>query len=610
MAISPAPPTMKHLLLILSLGTLNAGLAADARHWPLDGLGSESVIIHGRAKTAAGAVDQSLVLDGKPVLELRDTAMLNPGESGFSFSVWFNPYQVSRGQQVIAAKNRYSTDERLWSLTVEPDGTLRGHLHQGGWKTIRTQEVLKPGHWYQAALTVHQSKAVLYLNGRPVGEAALARPLLGNQASITLGGVNDNGRLQQQFFGAVDEARYIPAMLTSAEISSSYQPVSSRHDVPKPLVAKTPLWDEPVTLLKGAELPVVQGARFSVIKPYEYAKDGYRFLHGLGLAFHKGRLYASFGHNQGAENTDTEEARYCVSDDLGQTWSLVATMDPGEPGTGISHGSFLSHQGKLWAFMGAYTGFMKDIHTRAYVLDESTQTWQPKGTVIEGGFWPMQEPLKMQDGNWIMAGIRVGKYLSPPANPAAVAISHGDDLTKWDLVVIPVPDGLNMWGESTVFVSGKRITNIGRYGGERKALIAVSEDYGRSWTESLPSNLPMITSKPYAGTLSTGQHYLVCTNAADVSQRAPLTIALTRPGETVFSRVLVIRHAEFPEGPGESHPKAALSYPYAIEHDGHLYVGYSNTGGKVGRVGEGRELANNNSAELAVIPLEALKVEE
>ena len=43
-----------------------------------------------------------------------------------------------------------------------------------------------------------------------------------------------------------------------------------------------------------------------------------------------------------------------------------------------------------------------------------------------------------------------------------------------------------------------------------------------------------------------------------------------------------------------------------MERGGNLYVGYSNTGGNVGRVGTGRELWNNNSAELAVIPIRSL----
>mgnify|MGYP000433055587 CR=1 FL=1 len=60
---------------------------------------------------------------------------------------------------------------------------------------------------------------------------------------------------------------------------------------------------------------------------------------------------------------------------------------------------------------------------------------------------------------------------------------------------------------------------------------------------------------------------------------------------------------------GDLMPKsiAALSYPYAVEHDGKLYVGYSNSGDKTTRDGTGRELWNNNSAELAIIPIEKLK---
>ena len=352
---------------------------------------------------------------------------------------------------------------------------------------------------------------------------------------------------------------------------------------------------------------MLKGTEFSVIKPYEFDQDGYRFLHGVALAWHKGRLYASFGHNQGGENTDTEEARVCHSDDGGKTWSAVTTIDAGdEPGIGVSHGVFHSHQGRLWAFHGAYTGTMQNVHTRCYVLDEASGKWERKGTVIEGGFWPLGEPQRMEDGNWIMSGISVGQ-----GNPAAVAISHGDEVTKWDLVVIPQADGLgNVWGESAVIVDGKRITNIARYGRKPLALVATSDDFGRTWTPSRPANLPMATSKPCAGTLSSGQRYLICTTTADSGgRRSPLTIAVSRPGEPLFSKVFVIRHAEFPAGPGESHERTALAYPCAIEHDGKLYVGYSNSGGGVGRKGTGRELWNNNSAELAVITIQNLCVE-
>jgi hypothetical protein len=244
------------------------------------------------------------------------------------------------------------------------------------------------------------------------------------------------------------------------------------------------------------------------------------------------------------------------------------------------------------------------------VWNETRGAWEPKGAVIGDSFWPCQAPVKMDDGNWIMSGFRVGVTGEDNKQPAAVAISHGDDLMRWDVVPIRARPSKDLWGESAVFMSGKHVVNISRYGAEARALMAVSEDYGRTWSQSLPSNLPMTTSKPFAGTLSTGQHYLIGTTTADSGRRrSPLTIAVTRPGENVFSKVFVIRHAEFPNGPGESHRDAALAYPYAIEHDGHLYVGYSNNGGNAGRVGAGRELANNNSAELAVIPIQSLRIE-
>ena len=121
-----------------------------------------------------------------------------------------------------------------------------------------------------------------------------------------------------------------------------------------------------------------------------------------------------------------------------------------------------------------------------------------------------------------------------------MAISRGDDFTRWDLVVIPVAPNLGrIWGESTVIVEDKRITNIARYGAKALALAATSDDYGRTWTPSTPSNLPMATSKPYAGTLSTGQRFLVCTTTGDSGgRRSPLTIAVSRPGEVRLQQSL------------------------------------------------------------------------
>lgn len=355
------------------------------------------------------------------------------------------------------------------------------------------------------------------------------------------------------------------------------------------------LWKAPERLPKAAELNSIPGIRFSVIKAHEPERDGgYGFLHGVGLAWHKDKLYASFGHNRGIENTSGEQARWRISPDGGVTWSEVRTIGAGVSlGQAVSHGSFLSHRGKLWAFLGAFEGARTGVHARAYVLREDRNQWEPRGVVVRGGFWPMQQPVRMSNGNWIMAGFRVGD-----GEPASVAISRGGDFRHWDHVVIPREESVGkMWGESTVIATGRQVLAIARYGDQAMALVSYSSDNGISWSPMRVSNMPMATSKPCAGTLSTGQRYLIGTTTADSGKRrAPLTIAVSRKGELLFSKIFLIRNAE--HGFGDSHPRASLSYPYAVEHAGHLYVGYSNNGGRPGM--------NINSAELAVIPVAAL----
>lgn len=570
-------------------------ITAHAERWKLDDA-KESIQAHGSVKTALGVVGQSLVLDGSSVIELKDTAQLN---DSFTVSVWFNPYVLEDSQQMIVGKNRYSLGERQWGVTIEPDGRMKAHLRQDGWSEITCTEPLKAGHWHLATLTVDSGKAALYLNGKPVGEVKLKKAISATQASITLGGILDDGKRRQQFHGALDEARFEPRVMSAEEIAASYRPITSTHELPKPKLADFPLWDDSQKLAEAKDLPVLDGVEFHVIKRWDKAADGYTFLHGVGLAWHKGRLYTSIGHNKGAENTVSEEAQYRVSEDGGKTWGELRVIDAGEEkDLAVSHGVFLSHGGKLWAFHGAYYNKMERIHTRAYSLDEATGQWVKHGVVLENGFWALNQPVKMNDGNWIMPGISAGPYSNTGTFPAAVAISHGDDFTKWDFVSIPVHEGLKMWGESSIIVDGANVLNIARYAAKPLALISKSTDFGRTWSTMGESNLPMTTSKPAAGMLSTGQRYLVCTTAANNGgKRFPLTIAVSKPGSPLLSQVFVVRHAEH-SGLGESNSKAALSYPCATEHEGKLYVGFSNNGGRGG---------NHNSAEMAVIPIERLK---
>jgi len=183
-------------------------------------------------------------------------------------------------------------------------------------------------------------------------------------------------------------------------------------------------------------------------------------------------------------------------------------------------------------------------------------------------FGPMQEPQKMADGNWIMSGVRVGDGQPP----AAVAISHGDDLTQWGFwCPFPSPPARDMWGESGVVVDGRQVPKL------RRALVqtrwlssAVSEDYGRNWTESLPSNLPMATAKALTvGVLSTGQRYPSSgTHHGGRRQNAahPSPSPWAAPAKTASRKIFRIRDFRVSAKSRRlEQPCPFMSYPYAIE---------------------------------------------
>jgi len=365
--------------------------------------------------------------------------------------------------------------------------------------------------------------------------------------------------------------------------------------------APYPLWQPGKAVPTAAETPFTEGTQFRVIKRWEPDKDGFNWLHGVALVWHQDILFSFWGHNQGEENTPTERAAGRHSMDGGKTWSPVWTLAPNLDNEGRSHGVFLSLDGALWAFLARFHAHYAELRTEAFVLsgmpsaqEASNVTWESRGIAVND-FWPCDRPVCMADGNWIMAGARIPE--GPSHAFPAVAISHGNNFVHWDAVAIPVPEDLqDIWGETTLLVEDDELVAVVRAGATHGcALVSMSHDYGRTWSELQRSNLPMPGTKAYAGRLSTGQRYLVGTFVSDHNgARRPLTIAVSAPREKYFSRLYRIRDALCPECPGESVETAALSYPYAVEHNGFLYVGYSNDGGR------GR---NQNSAEMAIIPI-------
>lgn len=318
----------------------------------------------------------------------------------------------------------------------------------------------------------------------------------------------------------------------------------------------------------------------------------YRFLLGVSIVEHKGVYFSAWGASEKDENDAKSIFAYKTSKDA-LVWSAMKPVTPKPVGPDAhGHGVLLSTDDTLWAFAprAHFADIMEypNLRMEVFRFNEARQAWESKGESAPG-FWPLCEPQKMDDGNWIMGGAVPHRA---PRCDAAVAISQGDDLTKWMVVTIPFQKVT--WGETTVLVDGPQVRAFIRPSADDLPLItAVSRDFGRTWSTQTNSNLPVSASKPYAGKLSSGLCYLIVNiPVPGLGARDTLAIVLSRPGSAVFTDLRVIRQGKLPlprtsgAGIGEQ-----WAYPYAIERNGKLYVVYAGT---------------KENAELSVIDLTEL----
>jgi len=295
------------------------------------------------------------------------------------------------------------------------------------------------------------------------------------------------------------------------------------------------------------------------------------FQHGVAICWHDGKLHAFYAVNRIEENGPEEECHFVTSNDGGETWCppLPLVRQP------ISHGVFLSHDGNLWAFNGIFNVTMKNG-----VDCIITKNGRVCGRI--NNFWPCQEPQRMSNGSWIMAGLHVtGAEINPPV----VAISRGLDFTTWDRVEIPCNLPGPMWGECSVVVDNNMVILGSRYGREERILLSGSGNFGRNWEELFPGQ-KMSSSKFYAGNLSDGRSYLIGNFEPNSRKALSISVYGSKP------KVLI-------DG------SSGKSYPYAVEYEGSLYVAYSDNEGRTANP-EDKRTWNNNAIKLMVIPLEEL----
>jgi hypothetical protein len=329
------------------------------------------------------------------------------------------------------------------------------------------------------------------------------------------------------------------------------------------------LWTTQEPFPTPGQLAFPAGVRERIV--HRAGGDTCNFLHDSTIVTHRGVLFAAWYNCPEREIVDASLIRGRRSIDGGITWSDVEVIaQDAERKIFYVPNVFLSHKQTLWTFVLRMTGHDLPTQLEAFALDETANRGEPKGFIADL-FLPNCPPVKMSDGNFVMAGRMADRRGEQPLRPA-VAISQGDQLLRpWKTVPLSAPGETFTFPETTLLVERDKLTAFCR-SLKKVVLVSVSTDCGQTWTPPTKSNFPAVDAKMFAGTLSTGQHYLLSNTPGRADGRDLLTIAVTKPGKAVFSKMWKIRDgyaSETKAGP-------EWSYPSAIEHDRKLYVIYTS----------------------------------
>ncbi len=179
------------------------------------------------------------------------------------------------------------------------------------------------------------------------------------------------------------------------------------------------------------KLPILDNV--TNIMVHRAQKGHFQFLLGADIIQHNGVMFCGWGNSKIDENDSASIMGGRRSLDDGLTWSDFEIIAPGSNGEEAnSHGVFFSNQHKLYAFVPRAEYKVREstypnLCTELFLLDEQSDQWKSEGVIIdEKPFWPMNRPLALENGNFIMPGLICKDNRAEPA----VAISTGNNIKQ------------------------------------------------------------------------------------------------------------------------------------------------------------------------------------
>jgi hypothetical protein len=532
--------------------------------WSLDA--TEDFVRHGELKLADGVKGRSVVFDGGSLLTAKDSARLTSGEAGFTLTVWVNPYLLNHEQQMIVAKNCYSLDQRQWGLMIDKDNRFRLYVWQGKWATTDSPTLPQPGHWYLVGVVVRPDEAELWINGKRGGRVNLNRPIPQTKATLTFGGVDDNGRIWQNLFGALDEAQLFDRSLNPDQMAALYEPVTATHEIPKFAssmnVAVDPSWKQQADEHARMDRTSVV---FDGTSPDKLACDT-----TLRLMPDGSWVMVMLG---GGDTEPLPQNRIFLtrSMDQGQTWSELQPIDLGikltSPSTALVPSELMVHSGRCTMFVATHDGTFADWKEWMTHSEDSGRTWSDlepapgrlsQRTFIRNAIITRDGRILLPFQHYLKSGenraISKSRRFSPPQDPRNGVLMSSDGGQTWTEhgnIRISSNDQYHGWAENNIVeLSDGRVCMIIRADGLGGALYyAESTDGGRTWPEfARKSSIPNPGSK--ATLYPLGGDTVALLHNPNPKHRSPLALWVSFDGMQTwpYQRVLVSQSCDGPRG--------------------------------------------------------------
>jgi hypothetical protein len=228
-------------------------------------------------------------------------------------------------------------------------------------------------------------------------------------------------------------------------------------------------WADGVAYPTPEEICFPKGIYHRIVHDCDTDPD-YKFLHETAIGVLDGQLFAAWYHNPERELNGKTFQRFRTSQDFGKTWSGHAVlMDRGnDKGLMYVGVQFLTGGGTLYALTNQEHGAERPVDCILLSWDKDRRRWIEHGPVAER-FLAMQQPMRMNNGNFVMSGSYAARPGQVNATVPVVYISQGEDIQKpWRRVLLDTAEHVNVFAETAVVVDGKNLLAVTRL--EKKSL--------------------------------------------------------------------------------------------------------------------------------------------